>query len=176
MHEVAIFGQEYGKHGAKEPVSETRRTVTAEHLQELEHIALERVRASAADGSLLNLSGLGPLIHQWRETGGQEEVSTWMQAAISKDEGLVKLLAGFLVRGTSHSLTDRVGRTFYRLDPEWFRPFFDPSAIIDRCRILLNTGSRLSDKEKLALEEFVHEYELREAGRNPDDPLEKILN
>lgn len=176
MHEVAIFGQEYGKHGAKEPVSETRRTVTAEHLQELEHIALERVRASAADGSLLNLSGLGLLIHQWRETGGQEEVSTWMQAAISKDEGLVKLLAGFLVRGTSHSLTDRVGRTFYRLDPEWFRPFFDPSAIIDRCRSLLNTGSRLSDREKLALEEFVREYELRESGRNPDDPLEKILN
>ena len=174
MHEVAIFGQEYGKHGAREPVSDSQRTVTAEHLQELEHIALGRVRASASDGSLLNLSGLGPLIHRWREMG-REEVSAWVQAVITNDRDLVKLLAGFLSRGTSHSMTDRVGRTFYRLDPEWFTPFFDPSTIIDRCRSLLNGGLRLSDKEKIALKEFVHEYELRQSGKNPEDPLEKIL-
>ncbi|MFZ2063516.1 MAG: P-loop NTPase fold protein [Candidatus Binatus sp.] len=173
--EVAIFGQEYGKHGAREPVQESNRTFTAEHLQELERIALDRVRAAAADGTLLNLSGQLPLLNEWREMAGVEEVSSAIKILISTDQGLVKLLAGSLNRGTTHGLTDRVGSTFYQLDPEWFRPFFDPSTIIDRCRTLLEGGSALSEKEKLALKEFVREYEIRQAGGNPQDPLTKIL-
>jgi predicted KAP-like P-loop ATPase len=173
--EVAIFGQEYGKHGAKGPVPESNRTFTPEHLQELERIALDRVRSSAADGTLLNLSGLLPLLKEWLEMAGVEEVSSSIKTLISKDQGLVKLLSSALCRGTSHALTDRVGSTFYQLDPEWFRPFFDPSTVIDRCRNLLKGGSPLSEKERLALKEFVHEYEIREAGGNPQDPLRKIL-
>ena len=175
MQEVAIFGQEFGKHGAKEPVPESSRTFTAEHLQELERIALDRVRASAADGALLNVSSLLPLMNEWREMGGTEEVSSWIQAQISNDQGLVKILTGTLCRGTTHGMTDRVGKIFYQLDPEWFKPFFDPSTVIDHCRDLLKNCPSLSEKETLALKEFVHEFEVRQAGGNPQDPLPKIL-
>ena len=175
MQEVAIFGQEYLKHGAKEPVPESNRTFTAEHLEELERIALEKVRASAADGTLLSMSGLLPLLNEWREMAGAEEVSVSIKSLISTDPGLVKLLSGTLSRGTSRVLTDRVGSTFYRLDPEWFRPFFDPGTVIDRCRNLLKGSSPLSEKEQLALKEFVEEYEIRESGGNPQDPLRKLL-
>ncbi len=175
MQEVAIFGQEFGKHGAKEPVPESGRTFAAEHLQELERTALARVRAAGADGSLINVSSLLPLMNEWREMGGTEEVSSWVQAQISNDQGLVKILTGALCRGTTHGMTDRVGRTFYQLDPEWFKPFFDPSTVIDRCRNALNNCPSLSEKETLALKEFVHEFEVRQAGGNPQDPLAKIL-
>jgi predicted KAP-like P-loop ATPase len=174
VYEVSVFGQEHGKNGANRSKPEAEQLLTAPHLAELESLVVEKVRAAARDGSLIHVPNLGRLLLQWSELGGTPEVCEWFQAAIADDRGLVAIIEGFLMTSRTQSMADRVGRLHYNLDSEWLKPYIDPDALIDRCREILKGDSTLSGKQKLALAEFIRTYDMRKAGKNPNDPFEMI--
>jgi len=57
-----------------------------------------------------------------------------------------------------------VGKIRYRLDPELLKPFLDPSEVIDRVRRLIDK-SELTENQKIALKQFIQEYEIRQRGK-----------
>jgi len=169
VKEVATLGQQHGKYGAKQPEPEENRLISAQHLQELEKIALEKVRNAAQQDILLQAPELPSILYRWRDWAGEKEVKQWVQKVITNDKGLVKLLEKFLQKTFIQSSSDRVGRVVYRLDPQWLRPFLEPSSIIDRIRGLAET-SRLTEKQKMAIRLFIQEYEKEQRGMGPNDP------
>jgi hypothetical protein len=60
------------------------------------------------------------------------------------------------------------GRPVSRLDPEWLRPFVDPSLVREAVRALAEEPW-LEEREKIAVAAFLRTYEAREKGQDPDD-------
>ncbi|RLA93109.1 MAG: NTPase KAP, partial [Deltaproteobacteria bacterium] len=110
------------------------------------------------------------ILYRWRDWAGEEEPKKWVQKVVSDDKKLVEFLEKSLQRTFRFSSLDAVGQVQYRLDPEWLRPFLDPSEIIDRVRRLFDKGD-LSENQKIALRQFIQEYEIRQRGMDPNDPL-----
>jgi predicted KAP-like P-loop ATPase len=167
-YQIAIFGQEHGKHGARESIPEQQQILNAPHIKELEDLAVQKIRAAATAGSLIKVPELNHVLHLWRELGDESEVRTWVEGVLANDEDLIKVLEGFLITSKSQVLTDRVGKLDYRLDPEWLKPYVDPDTVIEHCRRILKSRTDLSVRQKTALSEFVRAYDLRKAGKDPD--------
>ncbi len=177
VREVVTLGQQHGKYGSEQPRPEEEKLITVEHLDELEKIALEKVRDAAQQGVLLQAPDLRYILYAWRNWAGEAEVRQWVQKVISDDIGLVNLLEKFLGKDFilgmsffSRSLSDRVERIRYRLDPQWLEPFLEAShQIIDRVRNLAE-DSRLTENQRTAMRVFIREYELRQQGKDPNSP------
>jgi len=170
---ITTLGQQHGKYGARQPRPEEDRLISAPHLQELEKLALEKVRNAAEQGSLMQAPKLPRILYRWRDWAGEKECRQWVQKLVNNnDEGLVEFLEKFLQKAFSQSLSDRVGRTHYKLDPRELEPFLEPSRIIGRVRALVaNEDSKLTDNQRIALEQFIRTYEMRQQGKDLNDSL-----
>jgi predicted KAP-like P-loop ATPase/DNA-binding transcriptional regulator YiaG len=173
VHEVAVFGQQHGKYGAREPKPDEQRLLNEQHLRELEELALQKIRDAAQQGVLPHAPRLLGTLYRWRDWANEEEVKQWMQGIISDDKGLAILLEHCLQKSFSHSISDRVGRIELRLDPQWFEPFLEPAKIVARVHNLV-TNSELTENQRIAANQFIEEYELRERGENPESPLSRL--
>jgi predicted KAP-like P-loop ATPase len=167
VREVTVLGQQHGKYGEKRPDPEGERIVCTQHLKELEELALEKVRDAAQRNYLLKAPDLPTILRRWRDWAGEEGAKEWVREAIKDDEGLSYLLEKFLQESFSQSSSDSVGRKHYRLDPKWLEPFLDPSQILDRIK-RLSQNSSLTERQKIAINQFIREYEMREEGKNLD--------
>lgn len=168
ISQIIVLGQENGKYNGQVK-SEVERLVGTQHLDELERIALNRIKEKAKDNDLLNKPKLPSILYRWRDWEGDKQVREWVSSAISSDEELVDFLTGFLSRAYKQVITDRVGRMEWNLNLESLKLFLDPDKIIDRCKNLLKLKPDwLIDKKKIAVETFVNEYEIRANGKNPD--------
>lgn len=170
VHEVAVLGQEHGKYSERQPPPAKERIVSAQHLTELEQLALAKIQAAARDGSLLGSPSLPHILYRWRDWGKEEEVKQWVETAIREDRGLITFLEAFLQKGFSQSIDDTVGRITYRLDPQWMEPFLGPTQIVGRVRNLM-TNMDLTENQRKAVEQFLGEYEIRQRGKDPNNPL-----
>jgi len=83
---------------------------------------------------------------------------------------LTLFIENHLSSASSLPVGDAVAKTSARLDPEWLRPYVDPEAIIDRVRGLVESSS-ISARQKLALAEFLKEYDFRKSGGDPNSPI-----
>jgi predicted KAP-like P-loop ATPase len=174
VHEVAVLGQEHGKHSQRQPPPEEARVVNVAHLTDLEHLALTKIQTAAQDGLLLATPSLPSILYRWRDWGGEKEVKEWVDAIIRKDQGLLTFLEAFLQKGMSHSMDDRAGRITYRLDPQFLEPFLTPAEIVDRAQNL-SASSHLTDNQTKAIEQFLREYELRQEGKDPNNPFSSMV-
>lgn len=163
VHEVAMLGQQHGKYGAGVGRPSDERFVNSEHLEELESLALEKVRRAVKEGALIRTPGLLGILYRWKDWGREEEPKEWVWRVAEDDQGLIELLEAFLARAFAD------GRGFHRLDPEQIEPFLEAAEIIDRVR-LLSERADLSEKQETALRQFVKEYEIRQRGQDPDSP------
>lgn len=168
--EVATFGQQHGKYGSKQPSPEEEKLITPEQLGELEKSAVEKVRDAAQQGILLRVPNLPYILYRWRDWAGEEEVKQWVLKVISEDKELIILLEKFLQKSFSQSLSDRVGRITYRLDPQWLEPFLEPSQIVYRVKRLAEYDG-FTENQRTAMRVFLQEYELRQQGKDPNNPL-----
>ncbi|AEA46891.1 KAP family NTPase [Archaeoglobus veneficus] len=156
---VTAIGRQHGKYGAKQPVPEEKRLIIAEHLEELEKIALNKVRDAARQDSLLQTPDLKQVLYCWVAWAGEEEVKEWIQKVISTDKGLIRLLERSLKKTFNKSVSDVVGKTHYKLDLVWLERFIELSPqIIDRIERLAE-NSEISENLKIAIEQFIREYE-----------------
>ncbi len=169
VREVVVLGEQHGKYEAR-PEPEDERVVNVQHLRELEELALHKIQKAAQQGSLLLAPKLPTILYSWRDwANGEEEVRQWVKKVISGDKGLVELLEKFLKRRFRRYVSDKVGTTFYRLDPQWLEPFLEPSEIIGRVRHLAEANG-LTENQRIAMRQLVKEYEIREQGKDPDHP------
>jgi len=125
-------------------------------------------------------------LYIWQNLSDENEVNCWVKDVISSDEGLVMFLESALFIWYSRDIMGAIlGRSYqdptgvhkpriyhYRLDPKSLEPYLDLSQIIDRVKgILLSEG--LTEYQKIALKQFIDEYEMRKNGRDPDNPMDR---
>jgi hypothetical protein len=54
----------------------------------------------------------------------------------------------------------------YRLDPKWLEPYIDPNEIADKLKRI--DISQLDAENMKAVSQFLHEYDLRMSGQDPE--------
>jgi len=143
VHEISVLGQEHGKYSTStDPrAPDNERIVSSSELSDLEQLGLRRIRESAkAWTDLLSQPFVAGLLYRWREWAGESEVRQWVSRVINTDEGLLRLLEGFLRVGSSSD----EGRTF-EMDLNDLRPFVDPIGLVNRRDTGVAAGSNAAD-------------------------------
>lgn len=164
---TVVVGQQHGEFGA-DP-SERDRLIDDDEFNQLKQVVADRIRELAEDDLLLDEPELWSILGLWRDlTDEGDEVREWVESAVDEsDEALVRLLeaAKWVVRSQtmgSHAFSEQP-----RLDPQKVEPYLDPDEIIDRVRDLADQDD-LSDGQRVAVQQFIEEYELRQEGEEPD--------
>ncbi len=158
MQALVTFGQQQGKYGADQSSLLPECLIGSQHLKQLEELALEKVQASAGQGSLLQAPKLPIILYCWRDWKGDNEVKQYVAEVTSNDEGLIIFLEKFLQKTFSYSASDAVLTEHYKLDIKQLETFLDPAQIIDRVRIAQE--SKLTENQKIAISQFIQEYEM----------------
>jgi predicted KAP-like P-loop ATPase len=169
-YEVIILGQQQGKRGGRNLTPESEWFVTREQLSTLEGLFLERIRKASRDGSLLATAGLPSILNFWQENGTQEEVAAWVSQAVNDDHVLLKLLEGCLQTTASGGIGDAVVIRSEILDSELLRPYLDPEQVAERVRCL-PPDTKLTPRQRGAVQQFLKEYDLKQRGGRPNDQL-----
>ncbi len=138
---------------------EDERLVTLDHLVELEQVGLNRIREAARSGELLRLPALAMVLSCW-QTWDRTECVKWVSDQSESDDALITIVAAHMVRVRDRD-SDLGTHGAYRLDPETIRPLISPDIIIHRIRTLAREGR--GGDAAVALDQFVVEYELRQA-------------
>lgn len=165
VREVTLLRQQHGKKGAGEAASgEEEYLISSGHLQELENIALEKIRDAARNNSLHQSPDLISILLRWRDWAG-EEAKQWVYKFTSDDTGLITLLEKFLQKNFLWSPSDKVGKIFYKLDYQCLELFIEPDHIINRVKNLAQQ-KWLTELQKTAIDQFIMEYEVRKKKAN----------
>jgi predicted KAP-like P-loop ATPase len=175
VKEVASLSRDHGRAARREAKPEDEREMTLDHVLVLEELVLEKLRAAATAGALLQTPRLANILYRWRDwaeargEGSPDEPSWWVQTVVGDDQDLARLLEQLLGYTTVES--GGPPRRIPRLDPELLRPFVDPALVIERVRALASSRS-LTEAQRRATAQFVHEYDLRQRGVDPTDEEE----
>jgi len=168
VHEVGVQGQQHGKYTSKQnPKHEEERTVNASQLEELEKLALQKIRTWAEDGRLAKHRNLPHILFRWRDWGKEDEPVQFVNKMIEKDEGLIDLITSFLSKSTSYGMTDYVGKIHWRVGLKSIEEFVQTKDIEPRLRKILTSPefNQLSNRRKLAIQTFLDTFDgkLRDA-------------
>jgi len=171
VHQVAVLGQEHGKFGVKEPARpEEERTVSGEHLAELEQIALQRIEEAANASSLSAIPDLAYVLFHWRAWAGDQPVRQFVEELIASNEGLADFLAGFLQQTYAHTFGDRVSRSKWVIHIPSVEELAGVGPLKERAeRILAEEPSWLTGRRRLALKVFLRDLESKPEGYSPLD-------
>ncbi|MBD1888108.1 P-loop NTPase fold protein [Coleofasciculus sp. FACHB-SPT9] len=170
VDKVVVLGQQHGKFGASESNLEEERLISAQHLDELEEIALNKVQDAVQQNSLLQTPGLAHILYYWREQTSEDEVKQWVKEAIKNDEGLVDFFEKFFEKAFRKSESNMGQSTGYGLEPNLLEPYVDVSLAINRLRSLLEKDC-LTEEQKNAIAQFIEEYDRSQQEKDSDDPL-----
>ena len=128
------------------------------HLKILQEIVLDKIREAAKDNPLLTTPLLPQVLCCWNKWGIKNEVREWVSAMINSDEKLPIFLSKFLQKNTSWTITDKVCRVYWRLNPNSLKEYMDIDTLEKRCNYILSNDSianNLDDRQKLALRQFL---------------------
>lgn len=162
---ITALKQEHGEN--KTSQIDEKHFLTTEHLQEIQIFVLTKIQEAANKGTLFQTPLLPQVLYFWKDHAWQD-VKQWVQQIIQTDEGLCLFIAKFLQKLRSQAFTDKVARVTYRMDPKWLEPFLNPAGIIDRARKLAKSD-KLTGIQKLSVQQFIEEYDLRQHGEDPSD-------
>lgn len=162
VREVGLLGQQHGKLRVNsEPADlEEKRTVSPEHLAELEKLAAAKIGEWAKDGRLRvhpNLVSILYMWKQWSEEGGNR-VATFVDEMIKDDEGLLTLISAFESKAFVQGMSDHVGRIEYRIRLKSIDDFVPVKSIEPRLRaIASSTGySSMTSERQRAVKTFLN--------------------
>jgi predicted KAP-like P-loop ATPase len=131
--------------------------------EELNELALDRIREAAESGALVKSTRLQYLLYRWKAWGGAEEPTAWLRSVISNDDGLRHVLVEFLSRSTSHTIGDRVERVHWKYDLKDLEEYVSADDIELRLNQLdMNTFTPM---EQIAVEQFKKALCLKRAGK-----------
>lgn len=165
---TASARRESGLDGGKS-VPEKDRLVRPELVVQLTELALEKIRAAAQDGALLNHRGLLSILFRWKEfnDGNTVETKTWIEEQSNSAQGLVALAKAFTGEAWVHgggvsSLSDRVSRRHIRSSLRDDIDLLDSAKFIDRLKEALRRGDFEGDN-LVAVETFLKAHNNRDS-------------
>lgn len=151
----------------KETEGGTEALVDGIALDELKAAWLDRLRAQSGDNHLLAHKQLHRLLAGWSEWADPAEVRAWCEGATSSDEGLMTFIFTFCSHTKLQTMGDRAVRLQPRLNPQWLEKYIDTSACALRLASLQRAG-QVPPFAQEAVSQFLIEYEMIKAGKNPD--------
>ena len=113
----------------------------------------------------------GDLVEFTATIPGEEDFKGWVEQTVVEDERLIQFVMAFMGKTYIQPFSNVIGTIQNRLDPKWLEPFIDPSSIIDRIR-LLEINEKTTDEQRIALDQFITEYCIREKGGDPGRELD----
>ena len=160
VRKVGLMGQEHGKATTKErPTPEEERTVNAEQLTVLEHIALDQIRVWAAGDRLSSHSEFAAILYSWARLlpEGSDEISDFVNELTESTEGLLIFVTAFLRQSTSHTMGDKVSRKNWRITPRNIADFTDPEVVVARLRDVMASDaySQLEERQQIAVKLYL---------------------
>ncbi len=160
VYSVALWRDEHESGAEREPPRE-QFSVPADALPELQDVALARITAAAADGSLAKTPRLAFTLYRWRDWTDITVPSRFAARLQQGDEGLVDLLVGFLSPQWSQSGPDVVARLTWRVRPKSLAEFgVDLDEAYRRAKAILQSSPPwLDETGRQALEPFIDECE-----------------
>jgi predicted KAP-like P-loop ATPase len=173
VNEVETLGQQHGKYGSQKRPEE-QWFINSEQLQELENIALRKIKESASKGEIIQKARAVQILHRWRDWENEEVVKEYVAQTISSDEGLVAFLSIYLSQVSSLGMDDKAARYLWRLDPKSIDPWIDDlSKIYERCKSILKAEPEwLNEEGKIAVETFIRSFDLISKGKSIDNDLD----
>lgn len=105
------------------------RLVSAEDLQSLRGLCVEKIGAAANSGRLLDLGNPLPILYSWDSWAGSNPVKEYCGNVIASQTGALKLLRVFLQQSISHGMGEHVGRRHYFIKPSVVETFVDFEAL-----------------------------------------------
>lgn len=141
--------------------------VDAATLDDLKARWLEGLKTKISQSELLAHSKLARLLAAWCLWGDPAEAKTWCGAATSTNEGLLTFLTKFCSHTRSQTTGDWAVRLHPRLNPTWLEPYLDTKSCAQRLKVLQQAGS-VPEVAREAVDQFLKEFEMLKAGKNPD--------
>lgn len=141
--------------------------VDAATLDDLKACWLDGLKTKISQSELLAHSKLARLLAAWCLWGDPAEAKTWCEAATSSNDGLLTFLTKFCSHTRSQTMGDWAVRLLPRLNPTWLERYIDTSACAQRLMDLRQAGS-IPDAAREAVDQFLKEFEMLKAGKNPD--------
>jgi predicted KAP-like P-loop ATPase len=170
IDEIVLMGAEHGKYIDRRVAAPEDALLDEAHVAALEAVLLEKLRQFAADGRLMAMPHLRPILGLWRALAPDEAVA-WVQAAAADDSGLLLLLEKFLWTSSIYTGDGRALR--YRLEPRWLDAYFDLPLLASRLRALLEADSEtqaISTPARTAAEQIVEAVIPGEGRRRTKQP------
>lgn len=162
-HLVAALSDEVkkGSEGGEEAF------VDAASLDDLKACWINSLKTKLSGSELLAHSQLARLLAAWCLWGDQAEAKAWCEAATSTNDGLLTFLTKFCSHTRSQTMGDWATRLQPRLNPAWLDRYIDTTACAQRLIDLRQAGA-IPDTASEAVDQFLKEFEMLKAGKNPD--------
>lgn len=141
--------------------------LTADEVERLKSVWLDRVRTLSGEASFLTHPELPRLLSAWRRWASEAEVRTWCDQATASDEDLLSFLPGFLQHTRSQTMGDWAVRLQPRLNPVWLESYLDTAACADRLRDLQRKDEVPAGAQE-AISQYLREFDMLQEGKNPD--------
>ncbi len=148
VREVGLQGQQHGKFRVKGEAAdpEEKRSVGAEHLAELEKLAVTKIALWADDRRLRDHPNIVSILYTWKRwlADGDQRVASFIEGMIGEDKGLIKFIAGFENKAFAQGWSDHVGRIEYRISIKTVEDFLQVKGIEPRLRAIASSASFVS--------------------------------
>jgi len=141
--------------------------VDATTLDDLKACWLNGLKTKLSESELLAHSQLARLLAAWCVWGDQAEAKAWCEAATSTNDGLLTFLTKFCSYTRSQTVGDWAVRLQPRLNPASLERYIDSVACAQRLIDLRQTGV-VPDMAREAVDQFLKEFEMLKAGKNPE--------
>lgn len=147
--------------------SEKESIIDSTTLDDLKKCWLQGLKTKLSQSEMLAHSQLDRLLGAWYRWGDDVEVKAWCNDATSSDDGLLTFLSKFCTHTRSQTMGDWAVHLQPRLNPTWLEQYIDTQACYERLIDLRQKGL-VPDSARESLEQFLKEFEMLKAGKNPD--------
>ena len=158
IDELYMLRAAHGRDGSKKDIEpEEKRMVSADQLDQLEKIAIEKLHLWAQDGSLSTHSHLPSILFSWKRLEGSSPVEEFVSGLIESDDGLVNLIAIFLKKTFSHGISDHVTKMNWRISLKEIGEFISIQETAARVRLFSANPEfgKMDEHKKLAIQVFL---------------------
>lgn len=147
--------------------SEKESIIDSTTLDDLKKCWLQGLKTKLSQSEMLAHSQLDRLLGAWYRWGDDVEVKAWCNDVTSSDDGLLTFLSKFCTHTRSQTMGDWAVHLQPRLNPTWLEQYIDTQACYERL-IGLRQKGLVPDSARESLEQFLKEFEMLKAGKNPD--------
>lgn len=141
--------------------------IDAATLEDLKAGWLAGLNTKLSQSELLAHSRLDRLLAAWCMWGDPAEARKWSEEATTPDDGLLSFLTLFCSHTRTQTMGDWAVRIHPRLNPTWMERYVDTAVCAQRLIDMQQAGV-VPDTAREAVNQFLNEFEMLKAGKNPD--------